>query len=77
MNDNTGILNAVPSRRCIFLGNVMKVKAVLEAHQEFPPESVIKKQTKLDSFPQHFNHIFLLMSRKYVNVVNEKYVLDQ
>ena len=40
MNDNTGILNAVPSRRCIFLGNVMKVKAVLEAHPEFPPNQI-------------------------------------
>ena len=38
-----------------------------------------KKQTKLYSFPELFNHIFLLMSlsRKYVSVVNEKYALDQ
>ena len=36
-----------------------------------------KKKTELQSFPKLFNHIFLLMSRKYVSVVNEKYVLDQ
>ena len=28
-------------------------------------------------FPQFFNHIFLHMSRKYINVFNEEYVLDQ
>ena len=33
-------------------------------------------QTKLHSFPQIFSHIFLLMSKKYVIIVNEKYVLD-
>ena len=30
-----------------------------------------------NSHAQVFNHIFLLMSRKYVSVVNENYVLDQ
>ena len=28
-------------------------------------------------FPQFFNHIYLHMSRKYVSVFNEDYVLDQ
>ena len=36
-----------------------------------------KIQTKLHTFPQLFDHIFLLMSRKYVSVANEKYVPDQ
>ena len=30
-------------------------------------------QTKLHGLPQLFNHIFLLISRKYVCVANEKY----
>ena len=37
-----------------------------------------ENQTKLHSFPQFFHHdIFLQMSRKYVSVFNEDYVLDQ
>ena len=34
-----------------------------------------KNQTKLHGLPQLFNHIFLLISRKYVCVANEKYNL--
>ena len=30
MNNNTGILNAVPNQICIFLGNDRKVKVVLK-----------------------------------------------
>ena len=36
-----------------------------------------KKQTKLHGLPQFFNHIIVLMSRKYVSLANEKCVLDQ
>ena len=39
-----------------------------QGHQEFPPESAIKNQTKLHVFPLLFNHIFLLMSWKYICV---------
>ena len=31
MNNNTGILNVVPSHICIFLGNDKKVKVVLKS----------------------------------------------
>ena len=31
MNNNTGILNAVPNQICIFLGNDRKVKVVLKS----------------------------------------------
>ena len=34
-----------------------------------------KSQTKLHGFPQLFNHIFLIISKKYVCVTNEKYNL--
>ena len=34
-------------------------------------------KTNCICFPQFFNHIFLHMSRKYVSVFNEEYVLDQ
>ena len=34
-------------------------------------------KTNCTCFPQFFNHIFLHMSRKYVSVSNEEYVLDQ
>ena len=47
-------------------------------YRKFPPESAIKKQTKLHDFPQLFNHIFLLLSKaREVCLCNEKYVLDQ
>ena len=36
-----------------------------------------KKKTKLHGFPQLFNHSVLLMSRKYICVASEYYVLDQ
>ena len=36
-----------------------------------------QNKTKLHGFPHLFNHISLLMSRKYFFVSNEKYVLDQ
>ena len=37
-----------------------------------------KNLTKLKSLAQQlFDHIFPLMSQKYVSVVNEKYILDQ
>ena len=48
-----------------------------QGHQEFPPESAIKNQTKLLIFSLLFNHIFLLMSWKYICVANKKYDLDQ
>ena len=49
-----------------------------QGYQEFPfPEPTVKKKTKLHGFPQLFNHIFLLMSRKYVCAANQKYVRDQ
>ena len=35
------------------------VTIVQKGHQEFPPDSVIKKQTILHSFPQLFNLILL------------------
>ena len=38
-------------------------------------QSPFKKQTKLHSFPQLFNHIFLPMSRKYVSVVKKKSII--
>ena len=33
-------------------------------------------RNKLHSYPQLFNHFFLLMSRNYVSEVNEKYALN-
>ena len=35
MNNNTGILNVVPSHICIFLGNDKKVKVVLKSIIKF------------------------------------------
>ena len=40
-------------------------------------QSPSKNQTKLHGLSQLFKPIFLLMIRKHVGVVNEKYVLDQ
>ena len=48
-----------------------------QGHHEFPPESIIKKkQTKLHSYPQLFNHFFLLMSRKRMIWTNENFKWD-
>ena len=41
------------------------------------PFRVHYQKNKLHSFPQFFKHIFLQMSRKYVSLFNEEYVLDQ
>ena len=43
------------------------------------PSKVRYQKTKPNCicFPQFFNHIFLHMSRTYVSVFNEEYVLDQ
>ena len=42
-----------------------------------PSRVCYQKQTKLHGFLQLFNHISLLMSRRYVCVSDEEYVLDQ
>ena len=45
---------------------------------EVPFRVCYQKQTdRICSFPQFYNHIFLQMSRKYVSVFKEDYVLDQ
>ena len=70
---NTKRLNFLP-----FSGN--NLASILKTHKDTRSSlqsPLSKNQTKLHGIPQFFNHIFLLMSRKYVCEANEKYVLDQ
>ena len=55
----------------------IKMNGVKDTRSSRFQSPLSKKQTKLHGFPLLFNHIFLLMSGKYVCVANEKYVLDQ